>query len=110
MLRFYGFRLDRVADDLRISCGLFTRQLATVPRHRIQVVAVHETILYRLMGRVAIRVETAGGIQQNKEPISRRWFVPVLPKQSLPRVLAEIQPGLTIEDVEWQTVHPRARP
>ena len=54
-LRFWGFRLQRAGEDLRISAGLLTRTSATIPRRRIQVVAVHESILRRLLKRASVR-------------------------------------------------------
>ncbi len=42
VLRFFNYRLQRVGADLRVSCGLFTRVSATVPRRRIQFISVQQ--------------------------------------------------------------------
>ena len=60
-VRLYGFRLTAVGEDLRIEYGLFTKFTATVPIRRIQAVTITEGPLYRLVDRVSVRVETAGG-------------------------------------------------
>jgi len=112
ILRMHGFRLERRGDDLRLSGGLWSRVTATIPRRRIQLVTVHETILHRLFDRVSVRVETAGGKRgdgdDEESTFSQKWFVPILPKHDLARVLGEISPGLDVDDVEWRPLAPRA--
>ena len=60
-VRLYGFRLTRDADDLRIEFGLLTRVAATIPLRRIQTLTIRQGPLHTLFGRVAVKVETAGG-------------------------------------------------
>jgi putative membrane protein len=106
LLRFHGFRLTRVGEDLRVDCGLLTKVSATVPRGRIQFVSVRESPVHRLLNRVTVRVETAGGkAQENGEqPIGEKWIAPLVPTWDLPRVLDELRPGLTFDGIEWQPV------
>lgn len=61
IVRYYGFRLTRAGDNLRTTCGLLTLETATVPRRRIQLLALEEGLTQRLLQRLALRVETAGG-------------------------------------------------
>lgn len=112
VLRFHDYQLTRHGDDLRISCGLLTRVSATVPRQRIQFISVHRPWLMRWMGLASIRLETAGGAGNQSEDaastVSRRWFVPVIDVGQVPRLLAELRPGLQWQEseVDWQTVSP----
>ena len=98
LLRFFGYRLDRRGDDLRISCGLLTKVSATVPRSRIQFISIHRNLIMRWMGYCSIRIETAGGAGNDHadatKTISRRWFVPIVPDQRLTELLNELRPGL----------------
>lgn len=99
LLRFYGYRLVRRGEDLRISCGLLTKVNATVPRQRIQLISVHRNLLMRLMGLSSVRVETAGGTKDHddaSESVSSRWFVPVLGTAQVSGLLSQLRPGL-----EW---------
>lgn len=105
LLRFHGYVLRRRGDDLRLACGLLTRVSATVPRRRIQLVSVRQTLTQRWLGRASIRLETAGGAggDDNAEThglVSRRWFVPTIRASSLPALLNEVAPGL---GDEWQS-------
>ncbi|MFG0305263.1 MAG: PH domain-containing protein [Phycisphaerales bacterium JB040] len=75
--RFWGFELRRVGEDFRISCGLFTQRSATIPSSRVQAVTVRSTPLHRVFGRVGVRVETAGGHEDEGSMFGRTWFVPL---------------------------------
>jgi putative membrane protein len=105
ILRFYGFTLEQVGDDhdedaigFRVSSGLFTRRLATIPAKRIQFISVRQGPVERLFGRVSIRIETAGAAGDDGEHSHySRWFVPILPEADAARVIALVQPGLCFE-------------
>jgi putative membrane protein len=113
LLRFFGYKLVRYGSDLRISCGLFTKVSATVPRQRIQFISIHENLIMRWWGLASIRIETAGGAgnggENATETVSKRWFVPVIRKELVPQLLAEVRPGLKWDEssLEFKAVHPR---
>lgn len=108
LLRFYGYRLEAKGDDLRISCGFFTRVSATVPRRRIQFISMQQTLLGRWIGLAAIRIETAGGVGQKSEDaastVGRRWFVPVIDRENVNCLVGELRNGLTFNEqtFDWQ--------
>ncbi len=113
-LRLHDFRLVRTGDGLHLTCGLLTRRAAMVPRHRIQLVSIHESVLHRLLGRVSIRVETASGGATSNEGdedvmISQKWLVPLLPRTELMNVLRAIQPDVDLSNPAWQPLAPKAR-
>ena len=60
-VRLHEFRLSRVGDDLRTEYGLLTRVTATIPLRRIQTLTIRESPLQRLVERMTVRVDTAGG-------------------------------------------------
>lgn len=113
VFRFYGYALQRYGEDLRISCGLFTRVSATVPRHRIQFISIQQTLLGRIFGLATIRIETAsGGGTKNEdaaETVARRWFVPVMKLSDAATILAELREGLVFqpEAILWRSSSPR---
>ncbi len=115
VLHFHNYDLRRQGDDLRLTCGLLTRVTATIPRRRIQLVSVRQTLFQRWMGRASIRVETAGssGGEEGageRSVLSRRWFVPTVDIRDLPRLLGEVRPGLEAEFAQaaWTPPAPRA--
>lgn len=115
LLRFYGYQLRRRGDDLQISCGLFTRVSATIPRPRIQLISIHQTLILRWLGFSSIRIETAGlrSNQQADESVSERWFLPVVKDNRVIGLLAEIRPTAnydfdTLDKLNWTVVAKRA--
>jgi putative membrane protein len=109
LIRLYGFTLTRIEDDVRTEFGLFTRVAATIPMRRIQTITVREGPLFRLVHRVGVRVETAGGgPAQNAAASAREWLAPLLGRAELPRLLDEVQPRLDVNALEWHGAHPRA--
>jgi putative membrane protein len=106
LIRLFDFRLGQDGEDLRIEYGLLTRVAATIPLRRIQSVIVHESLLHRALGRVAVGVTTAGG-KSGQASADREWLAPLLRKEALGNLLERVQPGLDL-DVEWQPPHPRA--
>ncbi len=110
VVRLYGFRLVEVGENLRLTCGLLTRLTATVPRRRIQLVSVIQTPIHRYFGRVSIRVETASGSAdgEQKKVIGQRWFVPILPAERVPEILARIAPRVHLDELDWRPLAPGA--
>jgi len=60
MVRFYGFELRRVGDDLRYERGLFEVKDGTIPLSKLQTVSVEDNPLMRRYGFASLAVETAG--------------------------------------------------
>ena len=113
ILRFFGYKLTRSGNDLRISCGLFTKVSATVPRNRIQFISIHQNLFMRWMGLATIRIETAGGSSGQEDAtksVSSRWFIPVLPDSQVAATLEQLRPGLcwSEQNFDWQPLAPRA--
>jgi putative membrane protein len=107
-LTLFDFKISRSDEDLRTTCGLWTRQTATLPRHRIQFLSVREGLLQRLFKRISVKALTAGGDSTEDSQVSRKWLVPLCRRGTLPRVLNEVQPGLELADPDWVSAHPRA--
>jgi putative membrane protein len=107
-LTLYGFRIERRGEDLRTTCGLLTRQTASLPRARVQFLDVRQSVLQRALARVAVRALSAGGDSTEDTQVSRKWLVPLCRKDELPAILTEVQPEAALDGLEWFPVHPRA--
>jgi putative membrane protein len=108
VIRLHGFTITRTGDDLKTEFGLLTRVVTTIPLHRIQTLTVREGPLHRLFGRAAVRVDTAGGDQNERGATRREWLAPIIPRAGLTRFLTEVLPDLDLSAVEWRGVAPRA--
>ncbi|MFB6166589.1 MAG: PH domain-containing protein [Haloarculaceae archaeon] len=79
-VRYYGFRLGRQGRDLVYERGLLQRYSGSIPREKVQTIAITETLPMRLLGYAGLEVETAGygpgqrdqGGSQSAIPIARR--------------------------------------
>jgi putative membrane protein len=110
-LRLHEFRLTRVGDDLRTEYGLLTRVTTTIPLKRVQSLTVTESPLQRLVERMSVRVETAGGHASphegpQKQP--RERLAPLIRHSAVPALVREVLPGFELERLVWQPLHPRA--
>ena len=110
LIRLHGFRLTQQGDDLRTEYGLLTRVTATIPRRRIQSITVRESIWHRACARAAVRVETAGGKEGERERVveQREWLAPILRRDNVPELLDHLLPGIDLRAIAWRPVHPRA--
>lgn len=108
VLRLHGFTLTREGEDLRTEYGLITHVAATIPLRRIQTLTLREGPLHRLVGGISARVDTAGGEAGQNAPPDRHWLAPIVAHSQLPALLVQVLPMLSIDQLEWQPVHPRA--
>ncbi len=106
-VRLYDFRLTRRGDDLRTTFGLLTRVTATIPLRRVQSVTIDQGWLHRRLGRASVRVETAGG-QAGRAVRDREWVAPLIAIERVAQLVAEILPGVVLDEARWEPVHPRA--
>jgi putative membrane protein len=106
----HDFRLTRVGDDLRTEYGLLTRVTTTVPRRRIQTVAIRATPLQRWLGRTSVRVETAGASAspQGGKGFQRERLAPIVRVSAVGDLVRSVMPACDPDQFEWQPVHPRA--
>ncbi|HEU4929895.1 MAG TPA: PH domain-containing protein [Candidatus Krumholzibacteria bacterium] len=106
IVRLYDFTLTRAGDELRTSCGLFTKVRTVIPMRRIQLVSMRQAPLQRAFARVELRVQTAGG--DKGASASREWLSPMLRREDVDALMAEVLPGPGFDALEWHAVDPRA--
>ena len=106
LVRLHGFTLRKSGEELRMDFGLFTKVAATIPLRRVQSVTVVEGPLHRLLGRMSVRVETAGGGDESVQ-LQRQWLAPVVRPPDVPALLRHVLPAVDPSAVEWQPVDPR---
>jgi putative membrane protein len=110
-MRLYDFRLSLAGQDLRAEYGLLTRVSRRIPLPRVQTLTVRETPLQRLVGRMSVRVETAGGLgptEGGARPFEREWLAPIVETDRVPALVRQVLPGFEIDALMWQSVHSRA--
>jgi putative membrane protein len=110
VVMFYGFTLSRKGEDLHRTYGLLTRRSSSLPRRRIQVLKVEESLLRRLLRLATLRADTAGSpAGHGREGAGGRdVLLPVVPRAEVPALLPSFFPDLETGPVEWQRVSRRA--
>jgi putative membrane protein len=109
-LALWGFRLEQEQDLFRIRRGLLTRQVASIPRRRVQIVTVKQTWFHAMMGKARVLVGTAGGNTEDEggKTDSGAQFAPLLPVSQLDGLLRRIRPDLDLQTAQWQPLAPKA--
>jgi putative membrane protein len=111
VMRLHDFTLSQVGDDLRTEYGLLTRVTATIPLRRVQALTIQETPLQRLVDRMSVRVETAGGQakpEDGKPKQPRERLAPIIHRDAMPALVNQVIPGFDVSAIDWQPLHPRA--
>jgi len=109
-IRLYGFRLTRAGDDLRTEFGLFTRVATTIPLRRVQTMTIREGPVHRMVQRVSVRIETAGGSHTatGAGTSEREWVAPIIRRQELPDFVRQVLPELDLVAITWHPPAPGA--
>jgi putative membrane protein len=83
----WGWRLERVGDQLHLRAGLTTVRHLTMPLRRVQHVTVSDNPLRRALGLCSIAVSSAAGPGASQQATTR-LVVPVLRTSDVAAVLA----------------------
>lgn len=106
MVRFYGFRLWRVGEDLRYERGLFQRRDGTIPLSKLQTVAVEDNVLMRRYDFASLAVETAGYTPGSSPSGGSEAAIPIATRQDVLDLAQTLEP---FDDFELSRPPERAR-
>jgi putative membrane protein len=109
-VRHWGHRLRLSPDELITEEGLFTRRRVEIPRGKVQLLRIDETLLRRLMGYGSLLIETAAiGVGDGRSRASE-GLVPMVPQERLAELCRAALPALAVDPwtTPLQPAHPRA--
>ncbi|NIM63565.1 MAG: PH domain-containing protein, partial [Acidobacteria bacterium] len=113
LFRFHGFTLDRGKRNLRARYGLFTRYTAAIPTHRIQLLSVRTTPMFRWWKRSGVLAETAGGGAGNEDEQQREthrlWLAPIIDADAVDEFMQAILRDVDLSGARWNPLPPRAK-
>lgn len=107
VVRWFGFKLLATPQGLRRRFGLLTQFEALVRRERIQLVMLEANPVRRALGRVTMKVQTAGSVQEH-ESSGSTVLMPMLPATDVDALLRNVFAGATFDDSALERVHPKA--
>lgn len=108
---FYGFTLSRVGENLERRYGLLTRRSISLPRRRIQVLVVQQSLLRRIAGLASFRADVAGGGNNedgNADKGGRDVMLPFVRLSEAESLLPAFFPDLVEGEPAWTRVSRRA--
>ena len=91
-VRYYDFRLERVADELRYERGLLGRYSGTVPLEKVQTVTLGENAAMRRLGYASLSVETAGYAPGSDRSGGAETTVPLAATEHAVELARDVQP------------------
>lgn len=107
-LTYYGFTVSRAHDGLRLTYGLLSTQRRTVPAERVHAIELISPLLWRRRGWVRVSL-TVAGVGDEAGTSGRDVLLPVAPLDQALRVIAEVLPGVDIEEFAWRSAPVQAR-
>lgn len=105
-VRYYGFRLSEVGEELRYERGLLQRYSGTVPLEKLQTLTVRENVLMRQVGYAALDVETAGYAGGGGPSGGSQAAVPLAEREAVVSLARRLEP---FGEVSLSPPPPRAR-
>ncbi|MFB6113825.1 MAG: PH domain-containing protein [Halodesulfurarchaeum sp.] len=105
-VRFYGFTLHRVDDELRYERGLLQRYDGSIPLGKIQTLAIEENVLMRHFDLASLSIETAGYAPGSTPSGGSEAAVPLANREQLVELARSIEP---FDDPDLTQPVPRAR-
>lgn len=105
---YSNFTVARGLQGLKLRFGLLQTQTRSVPPGRVQAIEVISPLLWRRFGWVRIQLTVAGTMGDNAQQGST-VLLPVAPRPEALRVLAEVMPGIDLDDLPWVSSSHRAK-
>ncbi|MFC7070723.1 PH domain-containing protein [Halobaculum lipolyticum] len=103
-VRYYGFRLERVGDELRYERGLLGRYSGTVPLSKVQTVTVSENAAMRRLGYARLAVDTAGASPgSNGDDGGAETAVPLDSRERVVELADDLRATLEGDAASWST-------
>jgi len=91
--RYYGFTLDRGADELRYERGLLQRFSGTIPLEKVQTLTVKENVLARAWGYASLYIETAGSAAGSQGSTNSQSAIPLADRDRVLELTASLEPA-----------------
>ncbi len=118
LVKYNGFTVHKMDQDLHTEYGLLTRVSTTVPAHRIQLLTARASLLHRWFKRTTVELETAGASEGGSDlqnqlaasgvKMSRQWLAPLVETGRTSELLHKILPEIDLDAVVWQPLASRA--
>jgi len=98
VVRYYGFTLERVGQDLRRRHGLFSRVEASIPMARAQALRFRQSMLRRPFGRGELFVVSAGSVGKGDGTSGGlQHLMPIIRVEHVGSLVTEVFPDANVD-------------
>ncbi|WP_066301704.1 PH domain-containing protein [Bacillus sp. FJAT-29937] len=98
MVKYAGFSVKNVGEDLIITRGLLEKRQITIPLHRIQAIRISENLIRQPLGFGTVFLESAGGSAIDQES-ARVMILPIIKKERIANILTPYLNDYSFESV-----------
>ncbi len=111
LLKYHGFTLEQLGEQgLQARYGLLTRVSAGARRSQLQRLVLEQSWLHRWFKRCRLAVDVAGASDKAAARAPRlRELAPIATPEQAQALVAQMLPGLDLQVLDWQPLHPGAR-
>ena len=89
ILKYAGYTVKKVENDLIISRGLLEKRQLTVPLNRVQGIMISENIVRQPFGLCSVHLESAGGSLE-KDAAAKALLLPIIKKKEAAKLLTPL--------------------
>ncbi|WP_236687157.1 PH domain-containing protein [Ornithinibacillus californiensis] len=107
IIKYWNFTIEKVEEDIVITCGLLEKKHITIPMKRIQAVGYVESLIRQPLGYATVIAEIAGGSNQKGEDFSTVLF-PIMKKSEIDNFLTELLPNYTVNQTDFTKLPKRS--
>jgi putative membrane protein len=94
-IRFYGFKVEREEEQIKISYGLLSTKNITIPINRIHSIIIEEGLARKPLGYLSINVESIGyGNEQGETTV----LFPILKRKEIAAFLEVLLPEFALTE------------
>lgn len=94
-VRFYGFKVEREEEKIKISYGLLSTKNITIPINRIHSIIMEEGLLRKPLGYLSINIQSIGyGNEQGETTV----LFPILRRKEVDGFLSTLLPEFAVND------------
>ncbi len=108
LVKYWRFTLLRSAGGLKAVHGMTTLTARTVPVRRIQGIAIHQPLLWRLTGLYRVQLTVLGSAGNHEEP-EATTLLPMGTAEQVRIAIDALWPGFRVDAVPLQPIPRRAR-
>lgn len=97
-LKYGGFEIASDAERIYIQKGVLDATKFTISKHRVQAIAIHQTMLKRLLGLAEVKLTSVGEARSDDVKLESNSLYPFLPVHQAYELIEELLPAYQVTE------------